>query len=111
MPKKSIIQQDIQGLHLARQGLVNHRVAQISQMRGLLLERGEAIAKSASIAQRTIPESINNPKADITEVTRDIIGPLHAFLLQINEKIRHFDKQIEAVSRESEVCQRMGQRA
>lgn len=107
VPKKSIIQQDIQGLHRARQRLVNHRVALISQMRGLLLERGVAIAKSASIAQRTIPEIINNPRIDITELTRDIIGTLHAFLLQLNEKIRHFDKQIEAVFRESDVCQRI----
>jgi transposase len=48
VPKKSIVQQDIQGLHRARQRLVNHRVALISQMRGLLLERGVAIAKSIS---------------------------------------------------------------
>lgn len=107
VPKKSIIQQDIQGLHRARQRLVNYRVALISQMRGLLLERGVAVAKSASIAQRTIPEIINNPTINITELTRDIIGTLHAFLLQLNEKIRYFDKQIEAVFRESEVCQRI----
>lgn len=76
-------------------------------LRGLLLERGVAIAKSASFAQRTIPEIINNPRIDITELTRDIIGTLHAFLLQLNEKIRYFDKQIEAVFRESDVCQRI----
>lgn len=107
VPKKSIIQQDIQGLHRARQRLVNHRTALISQMRGLLLERGVAIPKSASVAQRTIPEIITNPGIDITELTRDIIGTLHAFLLQLNEKIKYFDRQIEAVFRESEVCQRI----
>ena len=94
VPKKSLIQQDIQGLHRARQRLVNHRVALISQMRGLLLERGVAIAKSASVAQRLIPEIINNPKIDITEPTRDIIGTLYAFLLQPNQTIKYFDKQI-----------------
>ena len=107
VPKKSLIQQDIQGLHRARQRLVNHRVALISQMRGLLLERDVAIAKSASVAQRLTPEIINNPKIDITELTRDIIGTLYAFLLQLNEKIKYFDKQIEAVFRDSEVCQRI----
>lgn len=107
VPKKSLIQQDIQGLHRARQRLVNHRVALIFQMRGLLLERGVAIAKSASVVQWLIPEIINNPKIDITELTRDIIGTLYAFLLQLNEKIKYFDKQIEAVFRDSEVCQRI----
>lgn len=107
VPKKSIIQQEIQGLQRARQRLVNHRVALLSQMRGLLLERGLAIPKSASIAQRTIPEIISNPRIDITELTRDIIGTFHAFMLQINKKIRYFDRQIEAVFRESAVCQRI----
>lgn len=43
----------------------------------------------------------------ITELTRDIIGTLYAFLLQLNQKIRYFDKQIDAVFRESDVCQRI----
>lgn len=38
--KKTLEQQDIQALHRARQRLVNHRIALISQMRGLLLDRG-----------------------------------------------------------------------
>jgi transposase len=40
VPKKTLEQQDIQALHRARQRLVNHRTALISQMRGLLLDRG-----------------------------------------------------------------------
>ncbi|GEM_PF-1362697 len=34
VPKKAVIQQETQGLHRARQRVVNHRVALISQMRG-----------------------------------------------------------------------------
>ena len=45
VPKKTLEQQDIQALHRARQRLVNHRTALISQMRGL--DRGIAIAVSA----------------------------------------------------------------
>jgi len=47
VPKKTLEQQDIQALHRARQRLVNHRTALISQMRGLLLDCGIAIAVSA----------------------------------------------------------------
>jgi transposase len=39
VPKKTIEQQDIQALHRARQRMVNHRTAVVSQMRGLLLDR------------------------------------------------------------------------
>ena len=107
VPTKSVEQQDIQAVHRARQRLVNHRTALISQMRGLLLERGVAIAKSASRAQRLIPQIISDPTVDITDMTREIIGTLFDFLLQINEKIKGFDVKINRIFRESSVCQRI----
>jgi len=107
VPNKSVEQQDIQAVHRARQRLVNHRTALISQMRGLLLERGVAIAKSASRAQRLIPQIISDPTMDITDMTREIIGTLFDFLLQINEKIKGFDAKINRAFRESSVCQRI----
>src|SRR6267142_142172 len=61
VPKKTLEQQDIQALHRARQRLVNHRTALISQMRGLLLDRGIAIAVSATRARRLIPKILAAP--------------------------------------------------
>jgi transposase len=51
LPLKTAEQQDIQSLHRCRQRLVNHRTALISQMRGVLLDRGIAFGKSASRAR------------------------------------------------------------
>lgn len=107
VPGKSTEQQDIQALHRARQRLVNHRTALISQMRGLLLERGVAIAKSVSRAQKLIPQIIADPGAGLTDITRETIGTLYDFLLQINEKIKFFDGKINTVFRTSPVCQRL----
>jgi len=56
VPKKTVEQQDIQALHRARQRMVNHRTAVVSQIRGLLLDRGFAFAKSITRARRAIPE-------------------------------------------------------
>src|SRR6056297_3966079 len=42
VPKKSVAQQDVQTLHRTRQRMVNHRTALVSQMRGILLDRGIA---------------------------------------------------------------------
>ena len=56
VPKNSIEQQDIQALHRARQRMVNHRTAVVSQIRGLLLDRGIAFPKSITRARRMIPE-------------------------------------------------------
>jgi len=107
VPSRNTEQQDIQALHRARQRLVNHRTALVSQMRGLLLERGVAIAKSMSRAQRLIPQIIADPNINLTDITRETIGVLYDFLLQINEKVKFFDGKINSVFRASPVCQRI----
>src|ERR1700756_917656 len=65
LPKKTVAQQDIQALHRARQRMVNHRTAVVSQIRGLLLDRGFAIAKSITRARRAIPEIISDLKNEL----------------------------------------------
>jgi len=107
VPKKTLAQQDIQALHRARQRLVNHRTALISQMRGLLLDRGIAIAVSATRARRLIPEVLSQPNQEITHLMRETIASLYAFMLQIDERIRAFDKQIAVIFKASEPCQRI----
>lgn len=108
VPKKSIEQQDVQAVHRARQRLVNHRTALIAQMRGLLLDRGIAIAVSASRARRLIPQIIAEPSTDLSDLTREIIASLYAFMLQIDERIKAFDKKILEIFRASPACQRIG---
>ena len=107
VPKKSLEQQDIQALHRARQRLVNHRTALISQMRGLLLDRGIAIAVSATRARRLIPKILATADDELTVLMREIVSSLYAFMLQIDERIRAFDRKIDAIFKASEVCQRI----
>jgi transposase len=107
VPKKTLEQQDIQALHRARQRLVNHRTALISQMRGLLLDRGIAIGAAATRARRLIPQILCEPNEELTELMREIIGSLYAFMLQIDQRIRAFDKQIDVIFKGSEPCQRI----
>src|ERR1700726_4902441 len=108
VPKKTLEQQDIQALHRARQRLVNHRTALISQMRGLLLDRGIAIAVSATRARRLIPKILAVPSDELTELMREIVSSLYAFMLQIDERIKAFDRKIDAIFKASDVCQRIG---
>jgi len=97
VPKKTLEQQDIQALHRARQRLVNHRTALISQMRGLLLDRGIAIAVSATRARQLIPKILAAPSDELTGLMREIVSSLYAFMLQIDERIRAFDRKIAAI--------------
>jgi transposase len=107
VPKKTLDQQDVQALHRARQRLVNHRTALISQMRGLLLDRGIAIGVAATRARRLIPQILAEPNDELTGLMREIIASLYAFMLQIDERIRAFDKEINAIFKASEACGRI----
>jgi transposase len=107
VPKKTLEQQDIQALHRARQRLVNHRTALISQMRGLLLDRGIAIAVSATRARQLIPKILAATNDELRVLVREIVSSLYAFMLQIDERIRVFDRKIDAIFKASEVWQRI----
>lgn len=107
VPKKTLEQQDIQALHRARQRMVNHRTAVVSQIRGLLLDRGFAIAKSITRARRLVPDILANFDNELTPMARDAIGELYDLFRDLDRRIASFDKKIEQVFRNSETCQRI----
>jgi transposase len=107
VPTKSEEQQDIQALHRARRRLVNHRTALVSQMRGLLLDRGIPIALSIGRARRAIPEILGNQTNGLSAMSREIIGDLFDFLGQIDAQITTFDRHIDAVFKSNEDCRRI----
>lgn len=107
VPAKSEEQQDIQALHRARRRLVNHRTALVSQMRGLLLDRGIPIALSIGRARRAIPEILEDQENGLSVMSREIIGDLFDFMGQIDARITAFDRRIDAVFKSNEDCRRI----
>jgi transposase len=107
VPKKTIEQQDIQALHRARQRMVNHRTAVVSQIRGLLLDRGFAIAKSITRARRVIPEILSDLENELTGMVREALAELYDLFRDLDRRIGLFDKKIDLVFRENEDCQRI----
>lgn len=107
VPKKTIEQQGVQALHRARQRMVNHRTAVVSQIRGLLLDRGFAFSKSITRAGRMIPDILSNLENELTAMAREATGELWDLLCDLDRRIAVFDKKIEAVFKASEVCQRI----
>lgn len=107
VPKKTLEQQDIQALHRARQRMVNHRTAVVSQIRDLLLDRGFAMAKSITRARRLVPDILANFDNELTPMARDAIGELYDLFRDLDRRIASFDKKIEQVFRNSETCQRI----
>ena len=107
VPPKTVEQQDIQALHRARQRMVNHRTAVVSQIRGLLLDRGFAFPKSITRARRMIPEILGDIDNELTPLAREAIGELHDLFLDLDRRIASFDKKIDRVFRSNEACQRI----
>ena len=107
VPKKTVEQQDIQALHRARQRMVNHRTAIVSQIRGLLLDRGFAFAKSITRARRAVPEILADLDNELTAMAREAIAELYDLFRDLDRRIACFDKKIEHVFRTSEACQRI----
>jgi transposase len=107
VPKKTIPQQDIQALHRARQRMVNHRTAVVSQIRGLLLDRGFAIAKCITRARRAIPEILSDLENELTTLAREAIAELYDLFRDLDRRIFSFDKKIDRAFRENEDCQRI----
>jgi transposase len=107
VPKKTVEQQDIQALHRSRQRMVNHRTAAVSQIRGLWLDRGFAIAKSITRARRLVPEILSDLENELTPLAREAIAELHDLFRDLDRRIAIFDKKIDAVFRGSERCQRI----
>jgi transposase len=91
VPKKTVAQQDIQALHRARQRMVNHRTAVVSQIRGLLLDRGFAIAKSITRARRAIPQILADLKNELT-ATIFFVTLIVGLRLLIRRSSRYFGK-------------------
>lgn len=87
--------------------MVNHRTAVVSQIRGLLLDRGFAIAKSITRARRMIPEILSDLENELTALAREAINELYDLFRDLDRRIGVFDKKIDLVFRASETCQRI----
>ena len=107
VPKKTVEQQDIQALHHARQRMVSPRTAVVSQIRGLLLDRGSAIGVSITRARRAIPAILSDPDNELTDLAREAISELHDLFCDLDRRIAELDKKIERVFRSNDACQRI----
>lgn len=105
-PPKSPKQQDVQALHRTRQRIVNHRTATVCQIRGLLLDRRITIDAAVSRVRRAVPLILEDAENGLSVRMFRTIAELH-YLFNDLSRINFFDKEIDAVFRQSEACQRI----
>ncbi|MCP3876845.1 MAG: IS110 family transposase [Sulfitobacter sp.] len=95
---KTIEQQDIQAIHRMRSLAVDRRTALINQIRGLLLEYGIEIAKGRPAMQRRLPEILEDADNGLSERFRAELHGLAEELRHLNDRVAHYDAQIEAIA-------------
>ncbi|MBM5589017.1 IS110 family transposase, partial [Burkholderia pseudomallei] len=109
VPIKSVEQQDVQSLHRARSRLVSNRTGLVSQMRGILAERGIVFAQSITRARREIPVIVADTSNALTPLAREMLADLMDQLRELDRRIAGFDRRIDLVFKASETCQRIAQ--
>lgn len=106
---KNIAQQDILAIHRVRERLVKERTAIVNQIRGLLMEYGIVVAQSVLQIRKQLPYIIEDTENELTPLGRELFRDLQMQFYGIDEKVSEYNKKIERLCRENEVCKRLTQ--
>ena len=107
VPVKSAEQQATLCLHRIRQGLVSERTAQINQVRGLLAEFGLIMPKGRYPAQHHIPDILEDAANGLPALARRLLADVWQRILQLNQQILAYDREIEQLARHNPIAQRL----
>jgi len=104
---KTEAQQDVQSVHRIRSLLIQQRTALSNQIRGLLAEYGIVIPKGISNTRRCLPEILGNNLNNLSGLMLDCLLELNNSFRQLDERIAFYNKKIELLFKENEVCKRL----
>ena len=107
VPIKNIEQQDIQSIHRAREQVVCRRTAQGNQIRGLLMEYGLVIPQGRKVLCGQLPDILADADNGLSLMFRDLLSGLWEEMIHLEQRVAEYDLQIETLSKQSEVCQRL----
>ena len=100
-------QQALLSLHRVRESRVRERTALINQLRGLLSEFGLVMPKGRHQAQQQIPRLLEDAENGLPWLVRTLLSDEYQRLLQLNEQLKNYDKQIEQLATQHEAMKRM----
>lgn len=110
VPLKSVEQQSVQALHRVRSRLVHERTALMTEVRGLLAEFGVVIDTGAAALRKRLPELIEDASDDrLTEIMRDLVAEVYRELVEVDERVKRFDRKIEKIFNQSEMAKRIAE--
>ena len=104
---KTVEEQDIQCLHRIRKRLVDNKTALTNQMRGLLIKYGIPVRKGTKVLISELPFILENSENELTSTIRELLEGLGIELSNLITQISSYDKKLENICKENEICQRL----
>lgn len=107
VPIKSTEMLSMQALHRVRSGYLRRRKAIGSQIRGLLLEQGIAVAKGDHALGTRLARLLEDATVPIPDLLRELVAELWAEWGQLNARIKGLTAQLETIADRTPMAQRM----
>jgi transposase len=96
---KSAEQQAVLTMHRARELLSGQRKALINQVRGLLMEYGLVLAEGGAVVRRALPAILEDADNDLPTLAREVFAELYQRLVDLDERLAHYDRRLVQLSR------------
>jgi transposase len=107
VPVKTVEQQELLGLHRARQGFVAARTAQANQIRGLLSEYGVVIPKGIGCLENQMPGVLEDAENGLPGLSRELFSRLFQHFRELDRQVKELELRIRAWHRASAASQRL----
>lgn len=104
---KSIQQQEIQAIHMIRDGLIRQRTATINRLRALFAEFGIVFALGREKFMKQVPLALDETSGKLSDVARQIIRDQYEMIQHLSNEIGKFDKLIRTYAKQSEHAERL----
>ena len=105
--QKTVEQLDLQALHRVRERLMKERTAIGNELRGLLAEMGIVIRTGHKVIREEIHFILEDASNGMSIMGRQIIQDLQNQWLEREERIAQYDKEIQQIAQENEICKRL----
>jgi transposase len=104
---KTVEEHDIQAIHRIRSQCIRDRTALSNSTRGLLGEYGISFSKGLAVLRRKIPELLEDADNGLSLRFRNLLARRYEQLVELDEHIAFYTKELETLSRQDEACQRL----
>ena len=104
---KTVAEHDTQAIHRMRSQCLRDRTSLSNSTRGLLGEYGISFSRGLGALRRKIPELLEDAENGLSMRFRHLLARRYAQLVELDEHIAFYTKELELLSQQDDACQRL----